>query len=517
MKMTSWRMTKLWAFPLLGGCLLCFALGLAPAQPARAPHWLPAKADKLPRWRGFNLLEMFQAGREHKPFLEEDFQLISKFGFNFVRLPMDYRCWIKDGDWTKFDETALKQIDQAVAWGAKYGIHVCLNFHRAPGYTVAEPREKTSLWTDAATQRICALHWATFARRYKGIPSARLSFNLMNEPAGVKAAAYVSVVKKLVEAIRAEDPDRLIIADGLEWGTIPVPELRDLRIAQATRGYSPFEISHYKASWVGSVNFPPPLWPRPVPPNGLLMSPGRNKEASTLVINGPFAAATKLRIHVLTVSDRATLLAEGDGKKLWQKEFVCGPGAGEWKKAQYKAQWKIYQNLFDRDYTIAIPAGTKQVQLRNTAGDWLEVGELGFRGDKADAREDTLHLKSAFGQPVEPLHYARRAKGGPFPDVLTQGRDWLWKTNIVPWQKLEAQGTGVMVGEWGAYNKAPHAVCLRWAEDCLSNWQKAGWGWALWNFRGAFGILDSGRTDVPYENLAGHKLDRKFLELLQRY
>jgi endoglucanase len=74
-----------------------------------------------------------------------------------------------------------------------------------------------------------------------------------------------------------------------------------------------------------------------------------------------------------------------------------------------------------------------------------------------------------------------------------------------------------MVGEWGVCNKTPHDVVLRWAEDCLRIWREAGWGWALWNFRGAIGILDSGRTDVRYEDFEGHKLDRKFLDLLQRY
>jgi len=75
----------------------------------------------------------------------------------------------------------------------------------------------------------------------------------------------------------------------------------------------------------------------------------------------------------------------------------------------------------------------------------------------------------------------------------------------------------VMVGEWGAYKMTPHAVVLGWAEDCLRNWQEAGWGWALWNFRGTFGIFDSGRKDVNYEQFEGHQLDRKLLDLLQRY
>ncbi len=64
------------------------------------------------------------------------------------------------------------------------------------------------------------------------------------------------MVRKLVEAIRREDPQRLIIADGLQWGNVPVPELRELHIAQATRGYTPMEISHYQASWVGGEKFP---------------------------------------------------------------------------------------------------------------------------------------------------------------------------------------------------------------------------------------------------------------------
>ena len=93
----------------------------------------------------------------------------------------------------------------------------------------------------------------------------------------------------------------------------------------------------------------------------------------------------------------------------------------------------------------------------------------------------------------------------------------LWKDAIEPWRKLQETKTGVIVGEWGAYNKTPHNVTLRWMEDCLQNWKKAGLGWALWNFRGSFGILDSDRKDVAYEDFNGHKLDRKMLDLLQKY
>jgi endoglucanase len=53
-------------------------------------------------------------------------------------------------------------------------------------------------------------------------------------------------------------------------------------------------------------------------------------------------------------------------------------------------------------------------------------------------------------------------------------------------------------------------------KDCLDLWYEAGWGWALWNLRGPFGVVDSGREDVTYEDFNGHKLDREVLELLRK-
>ena len=504
-------------------CSATLAVGLAalatPSAPTAEPSARPlpaATAEKLPRWRGFNLLEKFLLGGGRKPFVEQDFQMISRWGFNFVRLPMDYRFWIKNGNWEEFDEATLKEIDQAVEWGRQYGVHVCLNFHRAPGYTVASPPERTSLWTDPETQRVCALHWATFARRYKGVPNERLSFDLVNEPGGVEEEVYAPVARLLVEAIHKEDPNRLVMSDGLQWGTKPIPSLASLHIAQATRGYSPMEISHYQASWVNSQNFPVPAWPRFLGPNGILLAPTKPEGSYPLVIEGPFATDTQLRLHIMTVSTSARLVVEADGKPCWDKEFKAGAGQGEWKRSSYQAQWKTYQCTYDRDYTNTIPAGTKQVRVRVTAGDWLEVNALGLQ-PAAASREDALDLQQQYGRKSEPMRYAPGAPGGPFLGVQTHDRAWLWKENIETWKNLEAQGVGVMVGEWGAHNRTPHAVFLRWAEDCLANWKQAGWGWSLWNWRGSFGVLDSGRDDVAYENVEGHKLDRKLLELLQKY
>lgn len=86
-----------------------------------------------------------------------------------------------------------------------------------------------------------------------------------------------------------------------------------------------------------------------------------------------------------------------------------------------------------------------------------------------------------------------------------------------PWIELANAGVGVHCGECGCWNKTPHAVFLAWFEDVLDILTDNGIGYALWEFKGSFGLIDSGREDIEYEDWYGHKLDRKLLELLMKY
>lgn len=498
------------------GCVLLVS-GWGYAQDAVSTLPMPT-ARKLPRWRGFNLDDKFYLRRRQRPFRETDFQMIHELGFNFVRLPMDYRNWIVEGDWTRFNEDVLKQIDEAVAFGKKYDIHVSINFHRAPGYTVAKPPEPTDLWTDAKTQEVCAMHWAEFARRYRGIPNTHLSFNPFNEPSHIAASTYVNVVQIMVDAIRKQDPDRLIICDGINWGSSPVSTLRSLNVAQATRGYKPMEVTHYKADWVESQAYAYPSWPMIVA-QGTLYSPTKagmsTQTQQDMIINGPFAKETNLKVRVGTVSNQATLQVLADRTVLWEKAFLAGPGEGEWKQTKLLEQWNVYHSTYDMDYPITIPAGTSRVSLRLTAGDWLRITQLAFTAN--DQPEHVLTLDAQWDKAPAVITYHPAQSDKPFSSSSEQGRHWLWQQNMPAWIDIQSQGVGVMVGEFGCYNRTPHAVALAWMEDNLANWKQAGWGWALWNFRGSFGILNSHRRDVEYEDFHGYRLDRKMLELLQKY
>ena len=378
--------TKLNRREFLKGASAMAAAGLLPAAALRGAA-APAAAAKLPRRRGFNLLEKFIAARENAPFREEDFAWIAEWGFNFVRLPLSYHCWSDPRNWRELREPVLKEIDAAVALGRQYGVHVNINFHRAPGYSVdASVAEPFNLWTDAEALEACVWHWRHFARRYRDVPGSALSFDLLNEPATqstasavwVDDAAYARVVRTLVAAIRAESPERPIFADGLLWGRVPVPMLADLGIAQSLHIYDPMPVTHWHASWVqGSDQWPEPTWPLPVTAR---------------------------------------------------------------RRPPTRAEFARFREVF-RDNPIALRA--------------LDRVDPGAEWNRA--RLDRQLFQS--------------------------------------WRELEALGVPVHIGEFGAYIRTPHPVVLAWMADVVALARSAGWGWALWNFRGELAVpTASGRT-----------------------
>jgi endoglucanase len=254
------------------------AVGGAAALGARLASAMPR--NPLPRWRGFNLTYLFQARVQHRPveIPEDDFLMIQDMGFDFVRIPMDYWFWI-DSDWPatgrpkaadvmKIKESGLVMVDRIVELGRKHGIHVNLNFHRAPGFCVNEADlEPFDLWHDKDAEDAFVYHWDVFARRYKDIPSSAVSFNLLNEapsprPRGMSEEDYRRVMTRAAEKIQETTPDRTLIIDGFGAGNQVVYEMMPTGIAQSVHAYFPAEVSHYHASWVDHrMEFPYPMWP----------------------------------------------------------------------------------------------------------------------------------------------------------------------------------------------------------------------------------------------------------------
>lgn len=349
------------------------------------------RGNPLPRWRGFNLTDFNSPnpGRGRYGTTDDDLKWMVDWGFDFVRLPMAYPRYvefdrsrhIQPDEVGKINQEEVDRIEAFVRKAQALGLHVSLNLHRAPGYCInAGFYEPFDLWKSKEAQDAFYFHWGMWGKRFKDVSPAKVSFDLLNEPSmradlndqhsasrAVPGDVYRLVAKNAAEAIRAANPNHLVIADGNRVGNQVIPEIKDLNIAQSCRGYFPGLISHYKAPWANKdpEKCPTPVWP----------------------------------------------------------------------------------------------------------------GEMS--GEK-------------WGKPKLETYYR-------------------------PWIELAQSGVGVHCGECGCWNKTPHAVFLAWFTDVLDILTSAKIGYALWNFRGDFGLLDSRREDVDYQDWHGHKLDAKLLELLKKH
>ncbi len=230
---------------------------------------------------------------------EDHFKWISDWGFNFIRMPMTYHAWLQkkptrldrltEEDVYRIDESTLELIDKAVAYGDKYGIHVCLCFHHAPGYHIGIRKnsdEPFLLFRDQSAVDAFTFHWELFTKRYQGIDKSKLSFNLFNEAPwpndDFNGEVYKNRVIPAIKAIRKVSPDRIIIADGAGAGNLCVPELVPLGVHQSVHCYIPGNISHYKVDWMrDKTDWPEPKWPGALDDAGYVWDRQRMEEFYT--------------------------------------------------------------------------------------------------------------------------------------------------------------------------------------------------------------------------------------------
>lgn len=465
--------------------------------------------------KGFNLLGKFEVSWSNSGFTESEFKWIQQLGFNFVRLPLDYRTFTKAGDWSTFVETEMVKIDRAVQWGEKYGVHVCINFHRAPGYCVNAAtlpvNQQLNLWTDLAAQDAFVKHWEFFANRYKTIGADKLSFNLVNEPSNVTSEVYVSVMKKAIQAIHAISPERIIFVDGTDYGRNLIPALKDEpNVAQSIHCYDPFGLTHYKAEWVdGAADWPLPTWPM-LWISDYLYGPWKSDFKSALAFQGSFAAGTEVIVNVRQVSAEATLTVKAGTKVLLNKRFVCTADPGTDFTKIVKNDWG-YQNISNKDYSVTLTEAASKLTFEVTAGDWLTLNSISLKRGSTLTKYSLSNSTWGQKQTTYLIDETGNIKALDGQDVLPFD---IYRQNVAV---AKANSIAFMVQEFGVYNKTPHPVAIGFLIDLSKFFRDNNIGWALWNFSGSFGIINSDRTDVQYETYMGtYKLDRQMLNALTK-
>ena len=501
-------MTRSFSF----AALVSLVLGASALSADVVREWRPKE-----RWRGFNLEGYGLKGSFSGRIEEDDMRWIREFGFNFVRIMVDHHYLMSDADLTKPDAAKFGFLDEAIAMGRRHGLHVNLCLSIPPGVDYKVTRSKAVLFDDLQVQKVLADYWRFIAARYRGVPNDDLSFNLFNEPnTEPKDDEYVRLIARCLKAIREEDPGRFVIADGLNNGRRPEPGATVFgNLAQSLHAYEPMSVSHHRAPWCKAQSgFP--AWP---PPPVVTPVFGSRKPAELrrpIVIRD--VPACRLTVKVGLVNRGGEVFVRADGRELVRRLYVPKGGEPGWTNltARSGGEW-AGQPL--EPIVVDLPACAR-LEIGVGTGDWLGIDRIAFAADGRCSEVVPFFDYGAAQRPRSDVWFA----GFDGPAVAANaekrpetGADWLGRNVLPEWDRLLATGQQVVVGEFGFYCHTPHEIGLRWLEDNLREFKARGLGWALWNFRGGFGVLDSNRKDVDYEDFHGHKLDRKLLDLLQRY
>ena len=128
-------------------------------------------------------------------------------------------------------------------------------------------------------------------------------------------------------------------------------------------------------------------------------------------------------------------------------------------------------------------------------------------------------------QPMAVTHYkaswCEETKGMAepvYPNTLYAGKTWnidAIRAHYEPWAALAKNGVPVHVGEFGCYDSIDNDIALRWFKDLFQVFNEFGWGYALWEFKGSFGIIDHKRPNTRWEKMCSYTVDRDLYELFK--
>ena len=393
--------------------------------------------SKLPsEWQGAGISARKSYTDCYLHFEESNVRFLAENGFNLLRLffgfsTLRYPDFPEDA--RMINEKELEELDQLLAWCLEYGIHlqIAMSFYLDENGNELEEMPRTEEeWA------LVKDYWEALAKRYAGIPSKYLSFDLCNEiePHDEDIEDDKAGLTILVEAVRKADPGRVLLYSQAsraseEWAKV----IASLGVAISSHPYFPEIFSSADWSYMEKNPHLDVSWPQPYFPIGNFM----NRECP-IEISGDVAGST-LRLHAYNSGMNPVIGVYGDGVLLKRIEL----------QGQQVIDGEYY--YFDTIYSVEIPDGTQNICI---------VMEDDY------ARLDTIHVEK---NGIETVMVTSDAYGwliyeDPLPLIVngdgtyTNSEDLMCDEDIIyekavkPYREIAEQyGVGFMIGEFGVF------------------------------------------------------------------
>ena len=186
----------------------------------------------------------------------EDFTRVANWGFNHVRLPIDYNYFFNES--AEPIKSRFPFLDEAIAAALANRLKVIIDLHKCPGHTFEDVTSPVQKLFDGDTYiNLTIKVWQYLAQRYAGF--ANTIFEVLNEPVAPTAQVWNTVKDRLCLAIRSFAKDTPIIVGSNMWNwpsTYPeMTPVDDDNVIYCFHFYEPLLFTHQKAPWLSEPEF----------------------------------------------------------------------------------------------------------------------------------------------------------------------------------------------------------------------------------------------------------------------
>lgn len=419
-------------------------------------------------WKGAGLSSCKDGRHTYRHFRESDVMFLSENGFNFLRLffgldTLRFPDYPEDG--RLVNENELRELDQLIAWGIEHGVHIQISMSFYLDENGQCKREEMSDDLMPETDAEWALvtdYWTMLARRYAGVPSRYLTFDLSNEiqPTGEDFAYEAEKMAEMVSAIRSADGERVLLHSfpgqpNTAWMEVTA----SLGLAVGCHPYHPMNITTGDTG-AGSGDYFEPCWPMPVLPGWKIST-----REMPLTLQEDIGG-TELSIHVGKSGPNAWVEVLADGSPLERFEMPT-PLREENGECWYGEDM----------LTCTVPEGTTEVEI------WVRDEDAHIDTvvvDGATCRTSVI-FSSDEEQDPDPLPIVIHGDGSysNTADTVVTSED-IYDDAIRPYREIARQhGVGFMIGEFGIFAAADWdiGVVTAYQRTMLELFAEQGLGW----------------------------------------
>ena len=279
---------------------------------------VPKIQKALPFSKGVNMPVWMEGSRLNTLlYNKKDFENAKSLGVEVVRVPIWFEIWNQGAPDYKIAPECFEMIDKAVNWCDELGMFIIIDFHNdCNGSSKTNPK----------IEQILLKVWPQIAAHCKDMKS-HVIYEVMNEPhfssGNIKAdcSKWAKIQGKALQAIRAADPDRLVIVGGGDWNSLDsmlaLPDYGDQNLIYNFHDYTPFLFTHQGAGWTNIkrlTKIPFPYSKEKMPP----LPKGATEDEKNFVRNYPKDSSQEVLCAPL---DKAVEFANKRNAALMCNEF----------------------------------------------------------------------------------------------------------------------------------------------------------------------------------------------------